>query len=239
MQLTESLSRTPTPTLILRFMGLELGTLVRRTARALGINRPRAISTADLAIPDSALADEATALARGCEPDFLFNHSVRSYLFGVAVGKQLELKPDRELLYLAAILHDLALTPRYEGEGSFEVNGARAAREFLVEAGLPGERADLVHEAIALHSAVGIAGSREPEIALVHFGAGVDVIGFRGEDVAKETRQHIVTQWPRENFKEHFARLIEEQALRKPDCHIAGHFGLGFNKKIQGAPFSE
>ena len=239
MQLTESLSRTPTPTLIMRFVGLELGTLVRRTARALGVNRPAVLSADDLAIPDSTLARQATELARGCEPDFLVNHSVRRYLFGVAVGRHLNLKPDRELLYLAAILHDLALTPEYDVEGSFELNGARAAREFLVGEGLVGERADLVHEAIALHSAVGIAGSREPEIALVHYGAGVDVIGFRGEDVARETREGIVADWPRVNFKEHFAQLIEEQALRKPDCHIAGHFGLGFNKKIQGAPFSE
>ena len=40
MALTTTLSRTPTPTLILRFARLELGSLMRRTARALGVNRP-------------------------------------------------------------------------------------------------------------------------------------------------------------------------------------------------------
>ncbi len=233
------MSRTATPLLILRFARLELGSLGRRVARALGINRPMAISLEDLAIPDSQLVVQATTLARSCEPVFLFNHSVRTYLFGSAIAKHLDLRPDPELLYLASILHDVALTPEYDREGSFEVNGADTAREFLLSKELTAERADLVHEAIALHSAVGIAGNREPEIALVHFGAGVDVIGFRSEDVAVPTRNAIVESWPRAGFKEYFAQLIADQATRKPDCHIAGHFGLGFNGKIAAAPFSE
>ena len=239
MELTKSLSRTPTPLLILRFARLELDSLVRRVARALGMNRPVAISLDELTIPDSRLALQATTLARGCEPTFLFNHSVRTFLFGTAIAKHLALRPDPELLYLAAILHDVALTPEYDREGSFEVNGADTARDFLLAKELAAERADLVHEAIALHSAVGIAGSREPEIALVHFGAGVDVIGFRSEDVAAATREAIVEAWPRAGFKEYFAQLVEDQATRKPDCHIAGHFRLGFNGKIAAAPFAE
>jgi len=239
MQLTTELSRTPKPTLILRFVSLEIGSLARRVARALGINRPRLITPEDLAVPDSELARQATTFARLCEPDFLFNHSMRSYFFAIAVGKHLDLAPDRELLYLAAILHDIALVPDYDGAGSFEVNGARTARDFLTRHRVPEDRANLVHEAIALHSAVGIADSREPEIALLHFGAGVDVIGFRSEDIDPDTREAIVRDWPRAHFKAEFPRLIADQSIRKPDCHIAGHFGLGFNSKIAGAPFSE
>ena len=239
MQLTTELPRTPAPRLILRFVGLELGALARRAARALGINRPTPVALEDIAIPDSDLVAKATTLARGCEPDFLFNHSVRTYLFGRAIGRQLGLKPDPELLYLASILHDLALTPDYDNDGSFEINGARAAREWLSRHGVDDGRADLVHEAIALHTAVGIAGSREPEIALTHFGAGVDVIGFHSEDLAAETQSDIVNAWPRARFKTEFPKLIEDQAIRKPACHIAGHFGLGFNDKIAGAPFAD
>ena len=212
---------------------------MRRTARALGVNRPVPMQLDDLTIPDSQLARDATALAQGCEPRFLFNHSVRSYLFGLAVGKHLGLQPDVELLYLAAILHDIGLVPEYDRDGSFELNGARAAREFLVNNDMATARADLVHEAIALHAAVGIAGSREPEIALMHYGAGVDVIGFRAEDVAMETRQAVLADWPRASFKSEFAKLVEDQSTRKPECHIAGHYRLGFNGKIAAAPFAE
>ena len=67
-------------------------------------------------------------MARAIEPDFVFNHSVRTYLFGLAIGENLELRPDRELLYLASILHDVGLMPEHESEGSFELDSARAAR---------------------------------------------------------------------------------------------------------------
>ncbi len=239
MQLTTTLGRTPAPRLAARFARIELGGLARRLARSLGSNRPAVLRLEDLPLPDSRLAREATALAGRVESPLLVNHSLRSYLFGAAIGRHLGWRTDHELLYLACILHDLALAPAYDRPGCFELNGARTAHAFLLEQGLERERADLVHEAIALHSAVGIAGSREPEIALLHFGAGVDVIGYRAEDVAPETRAAIVARHPRLAFKREFAAVLEDQARRKPHCHIAGHVGLGFLRKLQQAPFAE
>ena len=239
MQLTQTLTRTPTPTLISRFARLELKALGWRLARAFGIGQPLPIALEDLPIPDSKLAREATALVERCEPRFLVNHSIRTYLFGAAIERHLGLRFDAELAYLASILHDLALIAPYDTDGSFELNGARAARAFLIEQGADPARADVVHEAIALHSAVGIAHLREPEIAFVHIGAGLDVIGFHAQNVAAETREAIVAAHPRLDFKREFSKLIEDQATRKPGCHIAGHYGLGFNGKIAAAPFAE
>lgn len=239
MPLTRVLGRTPAPRLAARFARLELAALARRLARALGVNRPPVLTLDDLPVPDSRIAREATALVERIASPLIVNHSLRTYLFGAAVGRHLGWRPDHELLYLASVLHDLGLVPDHDGPGCFELNGARAARTFLVEAGLPAARADRVHEAIALHSAVGIAGSREPEIALVHFGAGVDVIGYRAEDVAPQTRAAIVARHPRLDFKRDFAALVLDQAARKPDCHIAGHVGLGFARKIAAAPFAD
>jgi cyanamide hydratase family protein with HD domain len=239
LQLTTELARTPAPVLILRFMGLELEALLRRCARALGVNHPRALPLAELTIPDSAYCRAATALAQKLESPMLFNHSMRTYLFGTAVGRHIGLRPDPELLYLSAILHDLGLVPEHDHPESFELNGARAAHDFLRREGLDEERAARVHEAIALHSAVGIAGSGTPELALVHFGAGLDVIGFHAEDVAPQTRDAIVTRWPRHQFKQEFEKLLVDQAQRKPACHIAGHVRLGFSRKIAAAPFAE
>ncbi len=237
--LTRELPQVPIPRLIPRLLRLELAGALRRLARALGHRRPIALTPEQLEIPDSELARRATKLARAVEPDFVFNHSVRTFLFGVAVGHNLGLRPDRELLYLASILHDVGLTPEHDGEGSFELNSARVARSFLLDAGVDDARAALVHEAIALHTSAGIAGSREPEIALTHFGAGLDVIGVRREDVADATHEHIVTVWPREQFKERFTELLREQVTRKPNCHIAGPMKLGFDKMIRRAPFSQ
>lgn len=240
MQLTETLSRTPAPILISRFAKLEIAGLGRKIARAFGYNKPTHIPIDDIQIPDSKLAIQATELVDACSPEFLLNHSIRTYCFGVAIARHLQLKPDLELFYLASILHDLGLVhPHDKEEGSFEVVGANAARSFVMDNGLEERKADLVHEAIALHSAVGIADKREAEIALVHYGAGVDVIGFRAEDISPATRDAIVDAYPRLQFKENFAPLLTQQVEAKPTCHIAGHYHLGFAMKIKGAPFIE
>jgi hypothetical protein len=78
-----------------------------------------------------------------------------------------------------------------------------------------------------------------PEIALVHFGAGMDVVGFRAEDLAKETVRHIVEAYPRHGFKKAFSDVLEEEIRRKPGSHMAGHMGLGFARKIRSAPFAD
>ena len=100
-------------------------------------------------IPDSELAKKATQLVAEVSPKFLYHHCVRSYLFGDILGKRDGIKYDRELLYLGAVLHDLGLTKRFDGEQRFEVNGADAARAFILEHGLSDEKAEIVWDAIA------------------------------------------------------------------------------------------
>jgi HD superfamily phosphodiesterase len=147
---------------------------MRKAVRAAGYARPAGFDAADFPVPDSDIAEEATRLVRELSPGFLFNHGVRVFMFAEAIGRHNHMKYDREVVYLAAVMHDLGLVPQFNGDGSFEVEGAGVARRFLRERGLPEDKADLVHEAIALHAAVGKASKMAPEIALVHFGAGMD-----------------------------------------------------------------
>src|SRR4030088_821710 len=89
---------------------------------------------AGVVIPDTALVRETTEFIRSAEDDVLFHHSRRADLFGVLHGRRLGLKPDLELLYVAAMFHDLGLTAHYAlSTERFEIDGADAAREFLVE----------------------------------------------------------------------------------------------------------
>ncbi len=239
LPLTRALPQVPTTLLIARLLRLEVSGVMRRVARSLGVRRPVAMTLEQLEIPGSDLAMRATSFARSLEPDFVFHHSVRTYLYGVAVGHHLGLRPDRELLYVASILHDVGLMPEHDGDGDFELQGARVAHELVLEEGLDEVRAALVHESIALHTSAGIAGGREPEIALTHYGAGLDVIGLRREDVADTTHDAIVAAWPREQFKERFSAILDDQAARKPGCYIAAAMKIGFGMKIKRAPFDE
>ncbi|GAB4560067.1 MAG: hypothetical protein Tsb0020_06420 [Haliangiales bacterium] len=239
MQLTCELHRRPTSEMLWRFLNLELKSRGRRLLRRVGVGRPGAIRRADVAPPDSALATRADALVRSLSPDYLYNHCLRTYAFGVAIGRHRQLRWDHELFFIAAALHDLGLTEAHAGPGSFELEGARAARAFGVDSGMSAERCDLLHEAIALHTSVGVAHLREPEIALVHLGAGMDVIGVAAEDIDAATVADILDIWPREGFKERFVGLLEREVAAKPESSIAGHMRLGFAARVRRAPFAE
>src|ERR1700742_2727549 len=121
-------------------------------------NSTMANEISGISIPDSKIAREAAELVRQHETEMLFNHSVRVYVFGAIKGIRDKLKFDSELLYVAALFHDLGLADAYHTETKrFEVDGADAAHTFLRRYGIPEPKADLVWEAIALHSTPGIA----------------------------------------------------------------------------------
>ncbi|MCP1312710.1 HD domain-containing protein, partial [Paenibacillus tyrfis] len=128
-------------------------------------------------VPDSSLCKKATELVLELSPKFLFNHCLRTYKFGGLLAQREAMKFDPELFYLGAIFHDLGLTERCDHGHSFEVDSANAADEFLTHHGYPKEKIDIVREAIVLHTSV-LAEEKQPEIALVHFGAGFDVGAF-------------------------------------------------------------
>lgn len=239
MRLTQTLDRRPALSLVAAFARIEAETALRKIARQFGINKPGRIDIASIKIPDTRIAVEATQLVQKCSPPWLLNHCLRSYFFGMAVGRHINRNPDVECFYLSAMLHDLGLTKTYDSDGSFELNGARAAHQFVMQQGYAEDKAALVHEAIALHTYVGESHKREPEIALVHFGAGVDVIGYRAEDIEMSTFSDIVKRYPRLGFTEQMSLALTDQVGRKPGCSIAGHVALGFLKKLKQAPFNE
>jgi hypothetical protein len=239
VMIRSDLPRTTPLSLAARVLGLELAARVRGGLRATGLRRPpRAVDEALLTPPDSALATRAAALVRALSPPFLVHHCERTFAFGAAIGHALGRRVDRELLYVAAALHDLGLTDAHQGERPFELRGADAARAFCLDGGCPAARADLVHEAIALHTSVQAA-RREPEIALLHFGAGADVVGYRAEELAPETIAAVVARWPRLGFKRCIAELLAREARRTPGSPLGVQWRLGFGKRVARAPFAE
>jgi HD-GYP domain-containing protein (c-di-GMP phosphodiesterase class II) len=65
---------------------------------------------AGITIPDSKMARDLTEMIRDREPDLLFHHSTRAYLFGALTGQRKGLEYDPELLYVGAMFHDIGLT---------------------------------------------------------------------------------------------------------------------------------
>jgi hypothetical protein len=188
--------------------------------------------------PDSPVAQAANQLVLEVSPPFLYSHCVRTYVFAHALGNRERLHYDQELLYLGALLHDLGLTERFDDDHPFEIAGANAARTFLLQQGIPAEKAELVHQAIALHLSVE-AEQQRPEIALVHFGAIMDARGYRLEDIPAEVVQQTLEAYPRLGFKQGFAEALTIQARKKPASAIAMAIRNGALDRLFHAPFPD
>jgi hypothetical protein len=173
-----------------------------------------------IAAPDSELANEAAALAERVHSRALLNHVHRTWWFAEFLGRKRDLKYDREAVYLASLLHNLGLTPDHAADHRFEVDGADAAGRFLHDHGYPKHKTDLVWDAIALHASGGIADRREPEVALVHFGAHVDVMGLRLDEISPQLIDDTLALYPRLGFKKAFTEALAEVARKKPHTVI-------------------
>jgi HD domain len=170
-------------------------------------------------VPDTKLAREATELVRDTEPSLLFNHSTRVYYFGSLAGKRRGMKFDPELLYIAAMFHDMGLSPRYSSKSDrFEVDGANAARGFLRQHNISQPEIDTVWTAIALHTTPGIPQYMHPVVALLTNGVEMDVLGISYSEFSDADRQAIVAAYPRaEHFKENIIQAFYDGIKHKPE----------------------
>jgi hypothetical protein len=179
----------------------------------------RGISISGVTIPDSKLAREATELVRDTESSLLFNHSTRVYYFGSLAGKRLGFEFDPEMLYIAAMFHDMGLTPRYSSESDrFEVDGANSARAFLCQHNISQQDIDTVWAAIALHTTPGIPQYMHPVVALLTNGVEMDVLGIAYSEFSGADREAIVAVYPRtEHFKEDIIQAFYDGIKHKPE----------------------
>lgn len=169
--------------------------------------------------PDTRLCREATELVREASPEYLFNHALRSWHFAAALAERQRVAHDAEVLYLGAIMHDIGLVRCLHDPIRFEVGGANHARAELTQRGLDAARADVVWDVIALHTAVGIAEHKGPEVALAHMGVSVDVTGRWMQDIPERELATILELAPRAGFDEDFLELIAEHIRANP--HVA------------------
>ena len=186
-----------------------------------------------LSIPDSQLARAITQHIRETESETLFYHSARVYCWGVLHGARHAIRFDPELLYAAAMFHDLGITPRYNDSAlRFEVDGANAAREFLRGHGVPVAEVEKVWLAVALHTTPGIPEHMHSEACLVQCGAGMDMAGRNYDGYTEEERATVLAVYPRaERFE---AEMVETfyQGLRARPATTFGTFNddfLAFN----------
>jgi HD superfamily phosphodiesterase len=181
------------------------------------VSTPTTDSIAGVVIPDTPLVREVTDFIRDAEDDLLFDHSRRVFRFGALQGRRRGLAPDLELLYVGAMFHDIGLTERYRTSTlRFEVDGANAARDFLLARGVDEVNARKVWLGIALHTTPGIPEFLEPEIALVTAGVETDVVGIGRDDLSPEALAAVTAAHPRPDFKRRILQAFTEGMRHRP-----------------------
>jgi hypothetical protein len=205
---------------------------------------------AGVEVPETAAVAEATRLIRETTSPLLYHHSRRVFFFGQIHADRLGVKPDPELLYLAAMFHDAGLVaPFSDVEQRFEVDGADHGRKFLLERGFSTAAADTVWTAIALHTTPGIPERMGPEIATIYLGVLTDVLGFGLDGLDPGQVDEILAVHPRGDFKNDFLRAYHDGLKNRPETtngtvnsDVLEHFVPGFRRtttveRIVGSPW--
>jgi len=171
----------------------------------------------DLALPDSRAVRDAYEAAQTESMPWLFNHVVRSWLYGAKLAQKRVLTPDAELLAVAALLHDLGLARGGAPDRRFEVIGADAGRDFALSHEMGERRADTIWDAIALHTTVSIGRYKGVEVACCQSGIGCDYGGFGYDGLSDDSKDAILSAYPRLGMKNHLTTCLCDIARNHPE----------------------
>ncbi len=192
--------------------------------------------------PDSNLAREAEERVRELSSPALYGHCARTWTFAELFAQRDRAKHDRELLYLACMLHDLGLTAEHWNRDKhakcFAVEGARAAHALVHEAGAREDHARNVAEAISLHLNITVPARLGIEAHLLSKGVSLDVVGRRLHQIAPPMLQGVDARWPRDGFATELAAATTRQAQLRPGSRSGLLHKLGFVKLIEANPLA-
>jgi hypothetical protein len=173
--------------------------------------------------PDSAVCRAAAQLLEATSPPALVRHCHRTHALGLHLLGSAAAQVDREVVFVAAALHDLGLTAagRLADVEGFEQVGAQEAEQLLLTHGATSEQAERAAQAVALHLEVSSGDDPRPEVAAVHLGAAADVLGLHLDEVPPQLLEAVLEQWPRDGFPALLAEAMQHEAQARPRSRAA------------------
>ncbi len=191
----------------------------------------------DLVVPGTAAAAAAREVASAYHSPALLNHSVRAYLWAAADGMTRGIGFDPELLYVAAMFHDIGLVPVFDSHTvAFEEAGGHVARVFAAGAGWPAERRERLPDVIIRHMWPQVDLSMDPEGHLLARATAAEITGRNLDDWADGFKAEVLERYPRLDLTTEFLACFQAQAARKPDSSAAAAVRSGLSTRITANP---
>lgn len=191
----------------------------------------------EIAVPDSAAATAAREVSAEYHSPALLNHCERSYAFAVGFAEVAGLAYDAELLYVAAMLHDLGLTGAFDNHRlAFETAGGHAAWVLTAGAGWPVERRRRALEVIERHMWTAVDADQDPEGHLLEIATGLDISGARADVLPPPFVDEVLARFPRLDLAADFTACLADQSARKPETAAARLVAGGLADRLAHHP---
>ena len=200
--------------------------------QALGMHMP------DFPRPRTHAADGAFALADQYQSAAITAHAIRSWLWAEAFAVVEDLRNvDHELLYVAAILHDIGTVPEYDNHTlSYEHAGGHVGVALTAGAGWAAVRRQRVLDVIVRHNWTTVSPGLDVEGHLLEIATGLDISGARPNDLPEDFLREVLAAHPRGDLAKEFMSCVVDQAERKPTTAARRLVDNGLAEKLRQNP---
>jgi len=197
--------------------------------------------------PESDIVSEARRICRNAtrEHPWLYPHSLRTFRFAMLFAQAHHLLPrmDPEILWVSAMLHDIALADTSAGADSrlrcFAARSAYQAKTLAQKHGWSAERQTRLADAVTLHINVRVPPNQSVEGHLLNLGSGLDVAGNRYRTIDPKQLLDVLDEAPRENdFREVIWRVWKAEARRSKGCRTGFLRTTGLGLLIRTSPLA-
>jgi len=189
---------------------------------------------ADVPHPSTAVAEQALEVCTAYSSPALLHHCRRSYVWAAAYAVEHGIDIDTELLFVAAMLHDIGLTPSFDNHAvPFEVAGGHVAWVFGAGAGWTVARRHRAAEIIVKHMWDSVDVDEDPEGYLLEIATGLDISGANPQWWPADLRAEVLADFPRLGLGPEFTACFAAEAARKPDSTAAAAMANGIAGRIE------
>ncbi|MFF1573647.1 HD domain-containing protein [Leifsonia sp. NPDC058292] len=194
----------------------------------------------DIPTPDTAAARAALEIATEYYSESLLNHCQRAWLWSVGFATEESREFDAELLYVAALLHDIGLVEEFDNHTlAFENGGGHVAIALTAGAGWDAARRTRVHEIIERHMWLSVDPAQDVEGYLLETATALDISGARADALPTDFQRAVLAAHPRLRLAEEFGAHVTDQARRKPGTSSERIVKGGVVRKLADNPLEQ